>query len=155
MMLDEAQEADIAWSDYPTVTEALFAAVAPVAPPAGLRERVLARIADTRVSIHRGEGGDWVRHPNAAGIETRELHRDDDRGIRTYYLRMAPGAAIPPHRHLTAEECFVISGELESFGTILRPGDYIRAASGTQHGTSRSEGGCLLLLTSAMNSSLT
>ena len=105
--------------------------------------------------MKEGEGGDWVRHPNAAGIETRELHRDADSGIRTFYLRRAPGAAIPPHRHLTAEECFVISGELESFGTILRPGDYIRAASGTQHGTSRSEGGCLLLLTSAMNSSLT
>lgn len=149
MMTDEALSLDeVTWHDYAPVVAALFSALAPVAPPVGLRDRVLARVGPEKVTIHRGEAADW--YTVAPGIETRELHRDDARGVHTFFMRLAPGATIPPHHHDAAEECYVVSGELQTFGTTLRAGDFVRAASGTRHGRSRSEGGCVLLLTSSV-----
>jgi anti-sigma factor ChrR (cupin superfamily) len=67
----------------------------------------------------------------------------------TFLLRLDPGAVIPQHLHHGAEECYVLEGELRTWDTVLRAGDFLRSPPGSDHAASRSEGGCLLLLTTA------
>jgi len=46
-------------------------------------------------------------------------------------VRLAPGAAYPPHRHAGIEELYLLDGELMIDDKTLHPGDYNRALPGT------------------------
>jgi anti-sigma factor ChrR (cupin superfamily) len=64
-------------------------------------------------------------------------------------IRLAPGAAYPPHRHAGIEELYLLDGELTVDDRKLYPGDYIRAEPGTADHRVWSESGCTgVLLTS-------
>ena|SRR5258707_5568356 len=74
------------------------------------------------------------------------IRYDRETGCGSYYFQMLPGAVTTPHRHPRYEEFFVIEGEaIESDGTVLRAGDFISFAPGSEHFT-RSETGCLLIV---------
>lgn len=67
-------------------------------------------------------------------------------GIGSYYFKMLPGAVTTPHTHPRYEEFFVIEGEaIESDGRVLRVGDFVSFAPGSNHNT-RTETGCLLIV---------
>ena len=59
---------------------------------------------------------------------------------------MESGAYYPSHRHVGIEELFVLSGDLHVEGQTMHSGDYCRAESGTIHGETFTDGGCLFLL---------
>jgi anti-sigma factor ChrR (cupin superfamily) len=147
----------------------------PVAPPAGLRERVLAACtgaapADAVARVWR----DWVPTPTAArdgiaivradegvwepvlpGVTVKRLSLDLEQRTATMLVRMLAGGEYPRHRHATAEECLVLDGELRvGDHLVLHAGDFQRAEPGSDHLRQWTEAGCLLLVTSSLDDDL-
>ena len=136
------------------VADALGKSV-PANPPAQLRERLRSQLrSSSRVPgvlfqqsgllISRSDELAW--RAMAPGIAYKPLYDDSVRKYSTSLVRMDPGARYPSHRHSEIEELFLLSGDLHVEGQIMRTGDYCRADSGTIHGETFSDGGCLFLL---------
>lgn len=156
-----------AWREIEPTIGLLAAGAAPVTPPPSIREKLLKRIDAAQktgkksakpyaevtnpaeVFVKLATEDDW-RNIGAPGVFAKSLYVDQKRKVQTLLLRLEPGAAIPEHPHHDAEECYVIEGEVESFGMKFKAGDYVRAEAGTLHGITRSATGCLLLLTTGI-----
>lgn len=133
------------------IVEALASRTPPVAPDpeaaarmrAQLFQRVHAPVADFLfVHSHQGE---WVTL--LRGVDLKLLR--EEAGMRSYLVRMAPGARIPPHEHPLDEESLVLEGEVTVNGVLCRPGDYHFAPGGKAHDWISSETGCLLFIRGA------
>lgn len=126
----------------------MLAALPEVAPPAPLRDRVLARArADARFheglrTIRADEG--WIVF--APGIEIKMLFRDEQAGTKSFLARLAPGVSMPEHDHGTSEECIVLEGEVTLGDITIRAGDYHLARGGAHHDTLTTRTGALLYL---------
>lgn len=94
--------------------------------------------------VVRAYEGTW--REESPGVAIKELGDDPERGLRTRLLRMEPGASWASHRHEGAEELFVVRGDWRCLGTTLRPGDYHRAGSGTEHEATVSGYGCKMIV---------
>jgi quercetin dioxygenase-like cupin family protein len=67
-------------------------------------------------------------------------------GYVTLLLDVAPGTRFPAHHHGGDEECYVISGDVNTCGRRLGPGDFVHADAGTDHGELWTEQGATVLL---------
>jgi anti-sigma factor ChrR (cupin superfamily) len=105
-------------------------------------------------TVVRAGDGDW-RPGVVAGVEVRRLHYDRAHGTFTGFVRMAAGTELPRHRHITAEQLYMLSGDAHIAHETLGPGDYHRAAAGTAHDVTRTERGCEFLLISSAVEMLT
>jgi anti-sigma factor ChrR (cupin superfamily) len=125
------------------------------APPADLRRRLLAAVGkaprkpgvllqQTGLLISRSAELPWK--PLAPGITYKPLFEDSERRYSTLLVRMEAGSHYPGHRHTAIEELFVLSGDLHMEGQVMRSGDYCRADSGSLHGVTSTEAGCMILL---------
>lgn len=126
-----------------TLSGILMLASPQVAPPAGLRERIL-QIPRSSHVVRSQEGG-W--RPLVDGVVLKQLDFDPEAQAKTFLCRIAPGAMVPPHHHTGPEQCFVVEGEAVIGGITFQAGDYIREAAGTDHEAVYTKTGCLLLLT--------
>jgi len=134
--------------------EVLLAEVAAAgveAPRPEVRERLMAKIrADAPVlpagfvfSLSASDG--WVPHP-VPGIRMRVLAMNRERGYATLLLDVKPGTRFPEHHHTGAEECYVISGSVYTYGRRMGPGDFLHADGGTDHGELWTDEGAQVLL---------
>ena len=82
----------------------------------------------------------------APGIFNRILARDTDNDRVSMLVRLAPGAAYPPHTHAGTEELYLLEGELFIDSRKLAPGDYYRAEAGSGDQHVWSETGCTCVL---------
>ena len=82
----------------------------------------------------------------APGISVKILARDTANDRVSMLVRLAPGAAYPPHRHAGVEELHLLDGELWIDERKLYPGDYNRAEPGTGDKRVWSETGCTCVL---------
>jgi DNA-directed RNA polymerase specialized sigma24 family protein len=82
----------------------------------------------------------------AAGISCKLLATDAEKDRVSMLVRLAPGAAYPPHRHAGVEELYLLDGELIIDDKTLHPGDYNRAEPGTGDQHVWSETGCTCVL---------
>ena len=82
----------------------------------------------------------------AAGISCQLLATDTEKDRVSLLVRLAPGAAYPPHRHAGVEELYLLDGELVIDDKTLHPGDYSRAEPGTGDQHVWSETGCTCVL---------
>lgn len=129
-----------------------LAVATPPEPPAAdaasrMREALFQRVhaaAPDFLFVHSHEG-EWVRL--LRGVKLKLLRQDGDQ--RTYLLRMAAGACIPPHEHALDEESLVLEGDVTINGVLCRAGDYHFAPRGKPHGWLTSEAGCLLFVRGA------
>jgi anti-sigma factor ChrR (cupin superfamily) len=81
---------------------------------------------------------------------TTSWARDLERQRVNVLVRLAPGAAYPPHTHAGREELYLLDGELWIESRLLSPGDYNRAEAGSADDRVWSETGCTcVLLTSS------
>lgn len=98
-------------------------------------------------SLHADEGN-WQEI--GPGLTAKTLFVDQTRGLVTSLVRMAPGGALPPHRHKGDEQFFVLEGDCNVHGTRLGPGDFHHAAAGSVHeSTYTTEGTTFLLIAPA------
>lgn len=111
----------------------------------GLKQRLLERVADADIShlTVAADQGPW--QPFLAGVAIKVLREHD--GLMSYLLRLAPGAAVPPHRHRADEECIVLDGEVTVGSRItLGPGGYHLAHRGALHARLASRTGATVFL---------
>jgi quercetin dioxygenase-like cupin family protein len=101
------------------------------------------------VTLVRASEGAWQAGA-VAGVWTRQLSHDPTQGRITAHVRMAPGARLPAHRHLTAEQLYLLAGDAHIDGETLAPGDYYWTAAGTSHDVTYTESGCAFLLISSV-----
>ena len=80
------------------------------------------------------------------GITCKVLASDLETQQVSMLVRLAPGAAYPPHRHAGVEELHLLDGELWIDDRKLRAGDYYRAEPGTSDDKVWSETGCTCVL---------
>jgi len=82
----------------------------------------------------------------APGIACKLLATDTDNDRVSMLVRLAPGAAYPPHRHSGTEELYLLHGELWIDDRKLYPGDYNEAKAGTSDKRVWTETGCTCVL---------
>ncbi|MEW5757466.1 MAG: cupin domain-containing protein [Pseudomonadota bacterium] len=136
-----------------TVLNALVDSIAPLAPPAGLRDKVLARVrehpgAGGLITVRAGDAG-WK--PIAPGLEYKLLLIDPHSRTKSFLLRAAPGTSLPPHGHSGFEECLVLEGEFSMGDLTLRAGDFHCAAAHALHEEARTERGVLVYLRASID----
>ena len=135
-------------------------------PPQGARDKLLARLAesdgdDSRTILPRefppqvdlsqfltvrSDEGEWKKA--SEGMFIKQLFVDETRGTVTSLYKLLPGTYIPTHRHLGAEECYIIDGDFHTNEGILGPGDYTCAMKDSVHPKLYSQNGALLLIIS-------
>lgn len=82
----------------------------------------------------------------APGISCKLLATDTATERVSMLVRLAPGAAYPPHRHAGVEELHLLDGELWIDDRKLHPGDYNRGEPGAADTRVWSETGCTCVL---------
>jgi anti-sigma factor ChrR (cupin superfamily) len=90
----------------------------------------------------------------APGIFCKLLATDTERDRVSMLVRLAPGAAYPPHTHAGVEELYLLDGELMIDDRKLHPGDYNRAEVGTGDQRVWSETGCTCVLLTSTRDAL-
>ena len=107
-------------------------------PRPEVRDRLMARVRADRPAIPEGfvfsmaASDQWLPHP-VPGIRMRVLAMNRDRGYATLLLDVDPGTRFPAHHHSGAEECYIVSGSIYSYGRRLGPGDFLHAEADTDH----------------------
>ncbi len=149
----------------------LARAVPPVAPPAGLRDLILRRIeademqapsvprpmpvvASAFFFVAASDEAGWKQLP-LPGASIKLLSADRERGFAVLLGRLEAGVRYPAHPHETAEDIFLLSGDLNIAGRHLRSGDFHHCDAGTTHPVNFSEEGCTLLAVLALDHELT
>ncbi len=133
-----------------------------VAPPPGLRARVLAQIARTpqwpsftagAVAPPAKPGFQFIRPADQEwqptpypGVRMKLLSINRATGYWFVQIELAVGGRFPEHDHDGTEDLYVLSGDLHSEGRVLGPGDFIHAEPDTHHGELYSPGGCVALV---------
>ena len=118
-------------------------------PSASLWDRLAQRIAAETgeapgITAPRPAEPEWEEA--APGISCKLLATDTEKHCVSMLVRLAPGAAYPPHRHAGIEELYLLEGELTIDDKKLYPGDYNRAEPGTADQRVWSETGCTCVL---------
>lgn len=74
-------------------------------------------------------------HPTPfPGIDQKILLRDEERGLITALVRMAPGSRLPYHEHVDIEQTYVLEGSLaDDEGNDITAGNYIWRPAGHRH----------------------
>lgn len=122
-------------------------------PPRALRARVIERVADAEDShvtlAADGEPGSAPWQQFLPGIQIKVLR--ESQGTLSYLLKLAPGAALPPHRHPEDEECLVLEGRLRVGSHIeVGPGGYHLAHAGKLHARIHTDTGATIFLRGAV-----
>ena len=82
-----------------------------------LRERLMARVRPPvtqfapGIFVARASESGW-RRTKFEGVTFKELYVDSATQMATLFLRLAPGAKYPAHRHAAVEQCLVLEGEV-------------------------------------------
>jgi len=90
----------------------------------------------------------WVDLPyEGCRIRTLTDHPEDPFTI--VVLEMDPGSLFPQHTHKGVETAYLLSGDILMDGQMFRPGDFMRAAPGSDHMAFESPSGCQAMLVMA------
>ncbi len=80
------------------------------------------------------------------GMSWHKISYNQNTGVGSYILKMAPGARSLKHKHQNYEEFYVLDGQLiDEDNTTFNKGDFISYKPGSTH-SSFSKKGCLLLV---------
>jgi ChrR-like protein with cupin domain len=127
----------------------------PAVPSQRLRDRLLSSVSHSpRVAgiLFKQNGlliarsDELVWQAMSPGIFYKPLYEDAARKYDTALVRMEAGAHYPSHHHAAIEQLFMLSGDLHVENQVLHAGDYCRGDSGSIHGETFSDTGCLFLI---------
>ncbi len=80
------------------------------------------------------------------GISIKILYEDKDKGEMTCFLKWAPGATLPMHKHPEIEQSYVIEGSFYDHDGICRAGEFVWRRIGSFHETHSDEGAVILAI---------
>jgi quercetin dioxygenase-like cupin family protein len=120
------------------------------APRPIVKARLMARItelapAPSGFTFRMAADDQWQPHP-VPGIRMKVLSVNRKSGYTTLLLDVKPGTRFPAHHHDGDEECYVISGSVNTLGRRLGPGDFLHADAGTDHAELWTDEGARVLL---------
>ena len=130
------------------LVESLAGAMTPLAPAPERAEAIKAKLFErvranrSRFVTVRTDEGRWIAV--APGVQFKLLH--DDGSMRSFLLRLAPGARLAAHGHSADESCVVLEGEAQLGDVLAHTGDFHLALEGSVHGEITSRTGALLFL---------
>lgn len=106
----------------------VVAATSPPLPslPAGLRERILARVRNERFAFILAREGLWLPSPDAP-VATKELYHDSQDRMTTRLIRLAAGSSLPPSQLAGRRSLLIVSGDLSSGSLALAAGDFMES----------------------------
>jgi anti-sigma factor ChrR (cupin superfamily) len=146
---DLAALAELAGAENADAALLLAEATAPVTPAAGLKGRLMSRVAAYEtvkpIADVRSNESAWFAY-GAPGIEVKPLFKDDQTGRTTVLLRMAPGSRLPAHHHHDVEQCLVVKGDICFGDLVYEEGDFVVMGEHTNHPEIHSVHGNVLLL---------
>ncbi|HWM27675.1 MAG TPA: cupin domain-containing protein [Woeseiaceae bacterium] len=111
-----------------------------------LAQRIAAETGEEAVSPAHEPWAEPEWEEVAPGISCKLLATDTEKDRVSMLVRLAPGAAYPPHRHAGVEELHLLHGELVIDDRKLYPGDYNRGEAGAADNLVWSETGCTCVL---------
>ncbi len=80
------------------------------------------------------------------GISIKILYEDKAKGEMTCFLKWAPGATLPMHKHPAIEQSYVIEGSFSDHDGICRAGEFVWRRVGSFHETHSDEGAVILAI---------
>ena len=110
--------------------------------PHAERHQELAPLASRFVDV----GGLPWRRTRFPGIEFRVLLEDQETGMSTALVRMAPGAHLPDHEHMAIEQTYVLEGHLVCDEGEVTAGNYVWRPAGSRHSAGSPKGGLMLAI---------
>lgn len=145
---------------FEEVTCALGLVASEQEPPARVREKLLAFVAEEEESrmpstplravppqpliTLRADEGEW--HEIGKGVMVKRLFVDPQNGTVTSLFKMQPGTRIPLHNHRGIEQCYIVEGDFHADDQSLGAGDFHVALAGSTHKPVYTVGGALLLI---------
>ena len=110
--------------------------------------------ARTRTSAQPTIGGSTYIRPQEMeweptqfpGISIKVLYEDKAKGEMTCFLKWAPGATLPMHKHPEIEQSYVIEGSFADHDGICRAGEFVWRRIGSFHETHSAEGAVILAI---------
>ena len=124
-------------------------------PSDGLQQRLAERIAaGTGAPPIAPPARQWVEpawEEVAPGISCKLFANDTAKHVVSMLVRLAPGAAYPPHTHAGVEELHLLEGELWIDDRKLCAGDYNLGEPGASDQRVWSETGCTCVLITSTN----
>ena len=98
---------------------------------------------------------DW-KPTKFEGVEMKPLLVDQNTGMVTALMKMAPGAVLPDHEHVGIEQTWVIEGALvdkegPEAGLTVRAGEYVSRPAGSRHAAWTPDGGVMLAVFTVPN----
>ena len=109
------------------------------------------RSLDRGLSVVEGKSG-WLnaeevswQESGSAGFWIKPLFEDASRNLKTWLMKIEPGAYSPLHDHAGLEQVYVLEGSFFDQDRTYRAGEYILRAPGVMH-TAGSEDGALVIL---------
>jgi quercetin dioxygenase-like cupin family protein len=130
------------------LVESLTESLSPVAPAPeraeSIKAKLFERVHATRSQFLtiRAHEGHWIEV--ARGVEFKLLH--DNGEMRSFLLRLAPGARLATHGHSADEACIVLEGAAQLGDVEAHAGDFHLAREGSVHGEITTRTGALLFL---------
>ncbi|MFY7998395.1 MAG: cupin domain-containing protein [Candidatus Kapaibacteriota bacterium] len=91
----------------------------------------------------------WLPHP-VKGVTVQSLATDKERGYATLLMRLDAGTVFPSHSHAGAEQCYVLSGDVEVRGKKLLTGSFFSTQAHADHGDITTRNGATVLLVVAL-----
>ena len=143
-------------------TDKLALAGPVLAPPQGLKDKVLQRIREqgtTTTSRPQSSPGallsglrfsastetsGWKQLP-IPGAWIKLLSLEPARGYAVLLGKLEPGVRYPAHTNAGPEDFYILTGDLQVGNHALGPGDFHHANAGSLHGENYSIEGCTLL----------
>jgi anti-sigma factor ChrR (cupin superfamily) len=142
---------------------ALTVQVTPKKPGPSVRAKILQRIGTTpQVSASGSQSpapainpaagiqfifadAPWMESP-LPGSRLKVLSAGPNQDYVMLLVEIGAGVTYPEHDHMGAEEMYVLTGDLQSEGRSLGPGDFLHAEPGTHHQPLHSIHGCTALM---------
>ena len=107
-------------------------------------DNCIAAVASAASRYMTGVGADWEA-TGSDGFRLKRLYEDQERGERTWLMRMDPGAYSPPHAHEEFEQVYVLEGSFHDQDRLVKAGEFCARSPGAVH-SAASDGGALMLV---------
>jgi len=85
------------------------------------------------------------------GFWIKPLFEDKSRHLKTWLMKVDPGAYSPLHDHAELEQVYVLQGSFYDQDNVYRAGEYILRAPGVMHTAGSEEGAIVILFYSQLD----
>ncbi|MDX2315527.1 MAG: cupin domain-containing protein [Gammaproteobacteria bacterium] len=109
------------------------------------RESCIAAVMSTTSSYMTTVDTDWEA-TDSEGFWVKKLYENEQRGERTWLMRVDAGAYSPSHAHEEFEQVYVLEGSFYDDDRLVKAGDYCARSPGAMHSTTSDDGALMLVI---------